>query len=286
MKTEFTGLTTVSPDKFLKMEMKDERMTTRAVDLFCPIGKGTRGLIVSPPRAGKTTLLRDMALGVLENNPECLVMILLVDERPEEVTDFKRSVPAEIWASSNDEQIDNHIRIADLCIERAKRMVEVGRHVVLFLDSITRLSRAHNTQRNSGRTGSGGLDVRALEKPRQLFASARNTEEAGSLTIIASVLVETGSRMDDVIFQEFKGTGNMELVLDRKCAEMRLWPAINIAASGTRKEELLIDAKKLEGIHFFRRALVQQKIEEATETMIARLSKTKTNDEFLKLIAR
>jgi len=283
---EFTAFTTVSPDKHLKMEMRDGRMTTRAVDLFCPIGKGTRGLIVAPPRTGKTTLLRDMALGVLENNPECLVMILLVDERPEEVTDFRRSVPAEIWASSNDEQIDNHIRIADLCIERAKRLVEVGRDVVLFLDSITRLARAHNTQRDSGRTGSGGLDVRALEKPRQLFASARNTEEGGSLTIIASVLVETGSRMDDVIFQEFKGTGNMELVLDRKCAEMRLWPAINVAASGTRKEELLIDAKKLEGIHFFRRALVQQKIEEATETMIARLSKTKTNDEFLKLIAR
>jgi transcription termination factor Rho len=283
---EFTAFTTVSPDKHLKMEMRDGRMTTRAVDLFCPIGKGTRGLIVAPPRTGKTTLLRDMALGVLENNPECLVMILLVDERPEEVTDFRRSVPAEIWASSNDEQIDNHIRIADLCIERAKRLVEVGRDVVLFLDSITRLARAHNTQRDSGRTGSGGLDVRALEKPRQLFASARNTEEGGSLTIVASVLVETGSRMDDVIFQEFKGTGNMELVLDRKCAEMRLWPAINVAASGTRKEELLIDAKKLEGIHFFRRALVQQKIEEATETMIARLSKTKTNDEFLKLIAR
>ncbi len=285
-KFEFTALTTVSPNQFLKMEMKDGRMTTRAVDLFCPIGKGTRGLIVAPPRTGKTTLLRDMALGVLENNPECHVMILLVDERPEEVTDFRRSVPAEIWASSNDEQIDNHIRIADLCIERAKRLVEAGRDVVLFLDSITRLARAHNTQRNSGRTGSGGLDVRALEKPRQLFAAARKTEEAGSLTIIASVLVETGSRMDDVIFQEFKGTGNMELVLDRKCAEMRLWPAINVAASGTRKEELLIDAKRLEGIHFFRRALVQQKIEEATETMIARLSKTKTNEEFLKLIAR
>jgi len=283
---DFAALTTVSPDKHLKLEMKDGRMTTRAVDLFCPIGKGTRGLIVSPPRAGKTILLRDMALGILENNPECHVMILLVDERPEEVTDFKRSVPAEIWASSNDEQIENHIRIADLCIERAKRLVEAGRAVVLFIDSITRLSRAHNTQRNSGRTGSGGLDVRALERPRQIFASARNTEEAGSLTIIASVLVETGSRMDDVIFQEFKGTGNMELVLDRKCAEMRLWPAINVAASGTRKEELLIDAKKLEGIHFFRRALVQQKIEESTETMIARLSKTKTNDEFLKLIAR
>lgn len=286
-KFEFTTLTTISPNQHLKMEMKDGRMTTRAVDLFCPIGKGTRGLIVAPPRTGKTTLLRDMALGVLENNPECFVMILLVDERPEEVTDFKRSVTAaEIWASSNDEQIENHIRIADLCIERAKRLVETGRDVVLFVDSITRLSRAHNTARNSGRTGSGGLDVRALEKPRQLFATARKTEEAGSLTIVASVLVETGSRMDDVIFQEFKGTGNMELVLDRKCAEMRLWPAINIAASGTRKEELLIDAKTLEGIHFFRRALVQQKIEEATETMIARLSKTKTNAEFLKLIAR
>jgi transcription termination factor Rho len=286
-KFDFTSLTTVSPNQFLKMEMKDGRLTTRAVDLFCPIGKGTRGLIVAPPRTGKTTLLRDMALGVLENNPECHVMILLVDERPEEVTDFKRSVTAaEIWASSNDEQIENHLRIADLSIERAKRLVETGRDVVLFLDSITRLARAHNTARNSGRTGSGGLDVRALEKPRQLFASARKTEEAGSLTIIASVLVETGSRMDDVIFQEFKGTGNMELVLDRKCAEMRLWPAINVAASGTRKEELLIDAKSLEGIHFFRRALVQQKIEESTDTMIARLSKTKTNAEFLKLIAR
>ncbi|AWI09791.1 transcription termination factor Rho [Ereboglobus luteus] len=285
-KFDFNSLTTISPEKMLRMETKDERMTTRAVDLFCPVGKGTRGLIVAPPHTGKTTLLRDMALGVLENNPECHVMILLVDERPEEVTDFKRSVAAEIWASSNDEQIENHIRVADLCIERAKRLVETGKDVVLFLDSITRLARAHNNARHGGKTMSGGIDSRAMEKPRQLFAAARNTEEAGSLTIVASVLVETGSRMDDIIFQEFKGTGNMELVLDRKCAEMRLWPAINIASSGTRREELLIDAKSLDSIHFFRRALVQQRIEEATETMIMRLSKTKNNEEFLKLIAR
>jgi transcription termination factor Rho len=283
---DFANLLTITPNEHLKLELKDGRMTTRVVDLFCPIGKGTRGLIVAPPRTGKTTMLRDMALGVLENHPECHVMILLVDERPEEVTDFKRSVPAEVWASSNDESVENHVRVAELCIERAKRFVEAGKDVVLFVDSLTRLSRAYNTQRNSGRTGSGGLDVRALEKPRQLFASARNTEDGGSLTIIASILVETGSRMDDVIFQEFKGTGNMELVLDRKAAEMRIWPAVNVQSSGTRKEELLLDPKALEGIHFFRRALVQQKIEEATDTMIARLSKTKTNAEFLKLIAR
>jgi transcription termination factor Rho len=283
---DFANLLTITPDEQLKLEMKDERMTTRVVDLFCPIGKGTRGLIVAPPRTGKTTFLRDIALGVLENNPECHVMILLVDERPEEVTDFKRSVPAEVWASSNDEAVENHIRVADLCIERAKRLVEVGKDVVILLDSLTRLARAHNTARNSGRTGTGGLDVRALEKPRQLFAAARNTEDGGSLTIIASILVDTGSKMDEVIFQEFKGTGNMELVLDRKAAEMRIWPAVNIASSGTRKEELLLEAKKLEGIHFFRRALVQQRIEEATDTMVTRLGKTKSNEEFLKLIAR
>ncbi len=286
-KWDFLDFTTLSPEERLKLATTDGRLTTRAVDLFCPVGKGTRGLIVAPPRTGKTTILRDMALGVIDNHPECHVMILLVDERPEEVTDFKRSVEgAEVWASSNDEQVQSHIRIADMAIERAKRLVETGKDVVLFLDSLTRLARAHNTQRNSGRTGSGGLDVRALEKPRQLFAAARNTEEAGSLTIVASILVETGSRMDDVIFQEFKGTGNSDLVLDRKCAEMRLWPAINIQGSGTRKEENLLDPEELDSIHFFRRALVQQKIVEATETMISRLSKTKSNAEFIKLISR
>jgi len=286
-RTDFANLTTITPDEQIKLELKDGRMTTRVMDLFAPIGKGTRGLIVAPPRTGKTTYLRDIALGVLQNHPECHVMILLVDERPEEVTDFKRSVPAEVWASSNDDPVENHIRIADLCIERAKRLVEAGKDVVLLIDSLTRLARAHNTAKNSGRTGTGGLDVRALEKPRQLFAAARNTEDGGSLTIVASILVETGSRMDDVIFQEFKGTGNMELVLDRKAAEMRIWPAVNIQSSGTRKEELLIsDPKTLEGIHFFRRALVQQKIEEATDTMVTRLGKTKTNAEFIKLIVK
>ena len=283
---DFPNLLTITPNEQIKLEMKDGRMTNRVIDLLCPIGKGTRGLVVAPPRTGKTTFLRDIALGVIENHPECHVMILLVDERPEEVTDFKRSVPAEVWASSNDDPVENHLRVSDLCIERAKRLVEAGKDVVLLLDSLTRLARAHNTAKNSGRTGTGGLDVRALEKPRQLFASARNTEDGGSLTIIASILVETGSRMDDVIFQEFKGTGNMELVLDRKAAEMRIWPAVNVASSGTRKEELLLDEKTLEGIHFFRRALVQQKIEEATDTMVTRLGKTKTNAEFIKLIAR
>lgn len=286
-KPDFTTLTTITPDEQIKVETQDGKMTVRAIDLFCPIGKGQRGLIVAPPRTGKTTLLRDIALGVLENHPECHVMMLLIDERPEEVTDMKRSVPAEIWASSNDENLDSHLRIADLCIERAKRLVEVGKDVVILMDSLTRLARAHNAARASGgRTMTGGLDIRALEKPRQLFASARNTEEAGSLTIVASVLVETGSRMDELIFQEFKGTGNMEMVLDRKVAEMRIWPAMNVASSGTRREELLIDAKKLEGIHFFRRALVPLKVDEAAETMISRLSKTPTNEEFLKLIAR
>jgi transcription termination factor Rho len=284
---EFTSLTTITPNEQLRLETKDGKMTVRTMDLFCPIGKGQRGLIVAPPRTGKTTLLCDIALGVLENHPECHVMMVLIDERPEEVTDIKRHVPAEIYASSNDEPIKSHIEIADIAIERAKRLVEVGKDVVILLDSLTRLARAHNSSKGGGgRTMTGGLDIRALEKPRQLFSAARNTEEAGSLTIIASALIETGSRMDDLIFQEFKGTGNMEMVLDRKVAEMRIWPAINIASSGTRREELLISEDDLEKIHFFRRALVPLKITEAAETMTSRLSKTKTNAELLKLLGR
>ena len=267
------------------LEAKDGRLTTRVIDLFCPIGKGQRGLVVAPPRTGKTTLLKDIAEGVIENHPECAVMVLLVDERPEEVTDFRRELPtAEIFASSNDEELDSHIRIADIAIDRAKRQMEVGKDVVLLLDSITRLSRAHNARKASGRTMTGGLDVRALEKPRQLFSSARNTEEAGSLTIIASALIQTGSKMDDMIFEEFKGTGNMEMVLDRKCAELRLWPAININSSGTRKEELLLDADTLDKVGFFRRALAPMKIEDACETLIERMSKTKNNAELLRLL--
>jgi len=208
-----------------------------------------------------------------------------VDERPEEVTDFHRTVPAEIFASSNDEELKSHIRVADIAIERAKRLVEAGNDVILLLDSITRLSRAHNSAGSgSGRTMTGGLDIRALEKPRQLFSAARNTEEGGSLTIVASALIETGSRMDDLIFQEFKGTGNMEMVLDRKLAELRIWPAININASGTRREELLLPRDVLAKVGFHRRALAPLKPDDATETLIERMEKTNTNQEFLDLL--
>lgn len=212
-------------------------------------------------------------------------MVLLVDERPEEVTDFKRSVPAEIFASSNDEPIENHLRISEMAIERAKRLVEVGQDVVLLIDSLTRLSRAFNSSKGGGgRTMTGGLDIRALEKPRQIFSSARLTEEAGSLTILATALIETGSKMDELIFQEFKGTGNMEIVLDRKVAELRLWPAINVNASGTRKEELLLDDSTLEKVKFFRRALAPLKPIESAETLLSRMGTAPTNKAFLSLL--
>ncbi len=284
--TTFQNLTTIAPSEKLKLETKDGRLTNRIIDIFCPVGKGTRGLIVAPPRTGKTTLLKDVALGIIENHPECHLMILLVDERPEEVTDFRMDVPqAELFASSNDEDINTHIKISDLAIERAKHLVEAGKDVVLLMDSITRLARAHNAAKaNGGRTMSGGLDIRALERPRQIFSAARNTEEAGSLTILASALIETGSRMDELIFQEFKGTGNMEMVLDRKIAEMRIWPAINISASGTRREELLLSEDELEASAFLRRAMSGAKPEAIAETLIARMKQSKTNKEFISLI--
>ncbi len=283
---KFQQLTTIAPDQKLRLETRDERMTNRVMDIFCPIGKGTRGLIVAPPRTGKTTLLKDIARGVLENHPECHLMILLVDERPEEVTDFRMDLPqAELFASSNDEKIENHIRIADLAIERAKHLVEVGKDVVLLMDSLTRLSRAHNSAKASGgRTMSGGLDIRALERPRQIFSAARNTDEGGSLTIVASALIETGSRMDDLIFQEFKGTGNMEMVLDRKVAELRIWPAVNISASGTRREELLLSEDELEAASFLRRAMASSKPEDSAETLIERMKQTKNNADFISMI--
>lgn len=282
----FQQLTTIAPNKKIRLETKDERMTNRVIDIFCPIGKGTRGLIVAPPRTGKTTLLKDIAFGVIQNHPECHLMILLVDERPEEVTDFRMDFPeAEIYASSNDENIETHIRIADLAIERAKHLVETGKDVVLLMDSLTRLSRAHNSAKaNGGRTMSGGLDIRALERPRQIFSAARNTDEGGSLTIIASALIETGSRMDDLIFQEFKGTGNMEMVLDRKVAELRIWPAINISASGTRREELLLSADELEAAAFLRRAMAGAKPEDSAETLINRMRQSKNNADFINMI--
>jgi transcription termination factor Rho len=283
----FQQMISIAPNEQIKLESKDNRLTTRIMDLFCPIGKGTRGLVVAPPRTGKTTILHDIAHGVIENHPECHVIVLLIDERPEEVTDFKRSVDAEIYASSNDEEIHHHLRLAEIAIDRAKRLVESGKDVVFLLDSITRLSRAYNAASGKGgRTMSGGLDSRALEKPRQLFAAARNCEEGGSLTIIATALIQTGSKMDELIFQEFKGTGNMEMVLDRKAAELRLWPAINLNASGTRKEELILSEKSLAAAQFLRRALAGQKIEDAAETMIERLGTTKSNEEFLKLLDR
>lgn len=283
---QFSQLTSIAPNQQIKLETQDGRMTNRVIDLFCPIGKGTRGIIVAPPRTGKTTLLQDIAAGIKENHPEIHTILLLVDERPEEVTDFTRNIQAETFSSSNDEETKNHLRIAELAIQHAKFLVEAGKDVVLLLDSLTRLSRAYNNaSRGGGKTMSGGLDSRALEKPRQLFSSARKTEEAGSLTIIATALIETGSRMDDLIFQEFKGTGNMEMVLDRKVSDLRIWPAFNVLESGTRKEELLLDKDTHEKINFFRRAIASMKVVDAAESLISRLGKTHTNKEFLRLLS-
>ncbi len=278
----FDELTVVSPNKFIRLETVPERFTTRVIDLMCPIGKGQRGLIVAPPRTGKTTLLQHIGDAVVKNHPDIKLLILLVDERPEEVTEIKRTVPtAEIMASSNDSDIKSHTRIAQLAIERAKRLVESGKDVFMLLDSITRVGRAFNNAMGGGRTMSGGLDSRALEIPRKIFAAARNTEEAGSLTIIATALIETNSRMDEVIFQEFKGTGNMELVLDRKIADMRIYPAVDIFQSGTRREELLLPEADLHKINVIRRGLAGHKPVEAIERLLFFVKKFPTNAQML-----
>ena len=281
----FDELTVISPLEKINLETVPDRYTTRIIDMMCPIGKGTRGLIVAPPRTGKTTLLQHIADAVVKNHPEIKLIILLVDERPEEVTDITRGCPtAEIMASSNDSDIKSHTRISQLAMERAKRLVESGKDVFILLDSITRVGRAFNNAMTGGRTMSGGLDSRALEIPRKIFAAARNTEEAGSLTIIATALIETNSRMDEVIFQEFKGTGNMELVLDRKISDMRIYPAIDIFQSGTRRDELLIPADALHKINVIRRGLAGHKPVEAIERLLFFTKKFPTNAQMLREI--
>ena len=282
--TRFENLTTIDPIEKFRLETTPDQLETRIIDLVTPIGKGTRGLIVAPPRTGKTTILKQLANAVVANHPEVHVMVLLIDERPEEVTDFQRSVKAEVVASSNDQDLETHVRLSRFMIERCRRMVEAGKDVFVLMDSITRVARAYNSVHGgSGRTMTGGVDARALEIPRKMFASARKIEEGGSLTIIATALVDTGSRMDELIFQEFKGTGNMELILDRKLAERRLFPAIDIPKSGTRKEEKLFP-KQIDSVRKLRRMMVDLNPIEAMETLIAALKKHKTNDELLSKI--
>ncbi len=276
----FEELTALDPQPRIELEYPGCPAACRLIDLFCPIGYGTRGLIVSPPKAGKTILLQNIAFGIKRNHPQIELVALLIDERPEEVTDFKRNVPAQVLASSNDQDVAEHINLGILAIERAKRMLEAGKDVVVLLDSLTRLGRAFNNSRQyggGGRTMSGGLDSRALEVPKQLFGAARKAEQGGSLTIIASCLVDTGSRADQIIFEEFKGTGNMELILDRTIADKRLFPAINVAASGTRKEHLLLGEAELKTVTALRRRLISMKPAVQIEQLLAALQRYRTN---------
>jgi transcription termination factor Rho len=284
-KVFFDDLTPLHPDKRIVLETTDDELNMRVVDLIVPIGFGQRGLIVSPPRAGKTILLQKMAKSVLANFPDVYVIMLLIDERPEEVTDMERQVKGpqcEVISSTFDEDSSRHIQVADMVIEKAKRMVEYGHDVIIFLDSITRLARAHNSEcPSSGRVLSGGVDANALQKPKKFFGSARKVEEGGSLTILATALVETGSRMDDVIFEEFKGTGNLEIVLDRSLVDKRIWPSIDIPKSGTRREEMLLDPEEHRRISILRRVLHDMSAPDAMEFLTSRLQKSKTNGEFL-----
>ncbi|MBX3111701.1 MAG: transcription termination factor Rho [Fimbriimonadaceae bacterium] len=289
MRRSFDELTPLFPTERFNQETVPDKIVGRIIDLIAPIGKGQRGLIVAPPKAGKTTIVKSIAESIATNHPDAYLMVLLVDERPEEVTDMRRFVKGQVISSTFDEPAENHMRVAELCLEQAKRLVEAGRDVVILLDSITRLSRASNLTINpSGRTLSGGLDPAALYRPRRFFGAARNIEEGGSLTIIATALIDTGSKMDDAIFEEFKGTGNMELVLDRELAERRIWPAIDVRRSSTRHEEALFTKDSLEGVYNLHRILANTKdAVEATDQLIKLLKRTPTNALFIEsVIAR
>ena len=283
----FDNLRPMYPDQRLRLESRSGDLSMRVVDLIAPIGKGQRGLIVAPPRAGKTILLHKMATAICENHPEVTLIVLLIDERPEEVTDFIATVPdAEVISSTFDEPAARHVQVADMVLEKAKRLVEAGRDVVILLDSITRLARAHNTVTPmSGKILSGGVDAKAMEKPKRFFGAARRIAGGGSLTIVATALIETGSRMDEVIFEEFKGTGNMELVLDRDIANRRIFPAIDMLRSGTRKEELLLSEKEKNRAYLIRHFLGDQAPEDAIAFLLKRMARTKDNEEFFERMA-
>ncbi len=279
----FENLTPLYPNEKLNLEYKPDEFSTRIMNLFCPIGKGQRALIVAPPKAGKTILMQRIANAIITNHPEVYLIVLLIDERPEEVTDMERSIKAEVISSTFDEQASRHVQVAEMVLEKAKRLVEHKRDVVIFLDSITRLARAYNqTVPTSGKVLSGGVDSNALHKPKRFFGAARNVEEGGSLTIISTALIETGSRMDEVIFEEFKGTGNMEINLDRKLADRRLFPAINIKKSGTRKEDLLLTEDELQKVWVLRKVINPMDDAEIMELLIDRMKKTKNNEAFLR----
>ena len=281
----FDTLTPIYPNSRITLETESADYAVRLIDLIAPIGKGQRGVIVAPPKTGKTTLLKSVANSITKNNPEIELLVLLIDERPEEVTDMKRSIKGDVIYSTFDELPEHHIKVAEMTLERAQRLVEHGKDVVILLDSITRLARAYNlTIPSSGKTLSGGLDPASLHKPKRFFGAARNIENGGSLTILATALVETGSRMDDVIFEEFKGTGNMEIHLDRKMSERRIFPAIDIYKSGTRKEELLLGNDEKEAVWNIRRTLGKEQSQDATENILSKLVRTKTNKEFVKEI--
>ena len=278
----FEYLTPLFPQEKLNLSTKPDNYSTRILDLFSPIGKGQRGMIVAQPKTGKTVLLKNVANAIAENHPECYLMVLLIDERPEEVTDMARSVKGEVVASTFDEQADKHVKVSNMVLEKAKRMVECGHDVVILLDSITRLARAHNTVvPSSGKILSGGVDANALHKPKRFFGAARNVENGGSLTIIATALIETGSKMDEVIFEEFKGTGNMELQLDRKLSNKRVYPAIDVPASGTRREDLLMDKEELSRVWILRKFMSDMNSNEAMEFLLSKMKGTANNDEFL-----